>query len=107
MKGEKIKLNSREIINNLLCGNNAERVGLYDSPWGDTIQKWVENENYPVAENKQEYRVEEQNKKMEAVNPVDHFKFDMCEVLLKLMVYMGFHPSIYIEPYHPGHDLWS
>ncbi|MFW6026708.1 MAG: IS1634 family transposase [Candidatus Woesearchaeota archaeon] len=27
--------------------------------------------------------------------------------LLKLMVYMGFHPSIYIEPYHPGHDLWS
>lgn len=27
--------------------------------------------------------------------------------LFKLMIYMGFHPSLYIEPYHPGHDLWS
>jgi transposase len=27
--------------------------------------------------------------------------------LLKLIVYMGFHPSIYLEPYHPGHDLWK
>ena len=27
--------------------------------------------------------------------------------LFKLMIYMGFHPSIYIEPYHSGHDLWS
>ena len=38
---------SREIVDNLLRGKIAERVGLMDSPWDDTIAAWVE-QGYPT-----------------------------------------------------------
>ncbi len=37
----------REIINALLRGDPAERVGLMDSPWTDTLLLWVK-EGYPT-----------------------------------------------------------
>lgn len=39
--------NSRLVITNLLRGRKAERVGLMDSPWPDTIWRWVQ-EGYPT-----------------------------------------------------------
>ena len=33
-------MNSREIIDNLIRGKKAERVGLYDNPWPETIERW-------------------------------------------------------------------
>ena len=38
---------SREIVDNLLRGKRAERVGLMDSPWRDTIAAWVA-QGYPT-----------------------------------------------------------
>lgn len=35
------------VINNLLRGKKAERVGLMDSPWAETVLAWVEN-GYPT-----------------------------------------------------------
>ena len=40
-------MNSREVIDNLLRGRRAERVGLMGSPWGDTIAAWVQ-QGYPT-----------------------------------------------------------
>jgi uroporphyrinogen decarboxylase len=40
-------MDSREVIDNLLRGRRAERVGLMDSPWGDTIAAWVQ-QGYPT-----------------------------------------------------------
>lgn len=39
--------NSRLVVTNLLRGRKAERVGLMDSPWPDTIWRWVQ-EGYPT-----------------------------------------------------------
>ncbi|MEI6132282.1 MAG: uroporphyrinogen decarboxylase family protein [Bacillota bacterium] len=33
-------MNSREIIDNLIRGKKADRVGLYDNPWPETVEKW-------------------------------------------------------------------
>ena len=57
--------NSREVIDSLLRKRPAERVGLHDSPWGDTLRKWTA-EGYP------------RDAKGEPVNPVDHFGFDLA-----------------------------
>ncbi len=57
--------NSREVIDNLLRKKKADRVGLHDSPWGDTLAKWVK-QGMPADE------------KGNAVNPVEHFGFDMA-----------------------------
>ena len=40
-------MTSREVVDNLLRGRPAERVGLTDSPWQDTICAWVE-QGYPT-----------------------------------------------------------
>ena len=40
-------MNSREVIDNLLRGKKAERMGLMDSPWGDAMALWVQ-QGYPV-----------------------------------------------------------
>ena len=40
-------MTSREIVDNLLRGKKAERVGLMDSPWSDTIAAWV-TQGYPT-----------------------------------------------------------
>ena len=53
-----------EVIDSLLRGDPADRVGLRDSPWHDTLRKWVA-QGYPTGEDG------------EPVNPVDHFGFDM------------------------------
>ena len=39
--------NSRTVVDDLLRGRKAERVGLMDSPWADTIWAWVA-EGYPT-----------------------------------------------------------
>lgn len=56
---------SREVIDNLLRGRPAERVGLHDSPWADTLRKWTA-EGYPRDDNG------------DPADPVDHFGFDMA-----------------------------
>jgi len=40
-------LTSRENTNCLLRGEPAERVGLMDGPWNDTIAAWV-RQGYPT-----------------------------------------------------------
>jgi len=56
--------NSRDVIDALLRGQPAERVGVFDSPWGDTLKRWV-TQGMPADE--------EGN----AVDATDHFDFDM------------------------------
>jgi uroporphyrinogen decarboxylase len=57
----------REVIDNLLRGRPAERIGVMDSPWSDTLDKWVQ-QGYPTdAEGR-------------PVSPVDHFGYDLCGV---------------------------
>jgi hypothetical protein len=55
----------REAIDNLLRRRRADHVPLYDSPWGDTLQKWV-GQGMPT------------NPQGQAVDPVEHFGFDMA-----------------------------
>jgi uroporphyrinogen decarboxylase len=55
----------REVIDCLLRRKPAERVGVVDSPWGDTLKKWV-TQGYPVDE------------KGEPVKPSGHFNFDLA-----------------------------
>ncbi len=57
----------REVIDALMRGGNAERVGLFDYPWGDTLERWV-REGYPAREDGT------------PVDPVDHFGFDLYVV---------------------------
>ena len=57
--------NSRELIDHLLRNKPAERVGVLDHPWWDTLEKWVD-EGYPV------------NEEGKPVDAVDHFGFDLC-----------------------------
>lgn len=60
-------MNSQEVIDRLLRKKKADRVGVNDAPWGDTLKKWV-SEGYPV------------NEKGEPVDPVDHLGFDLAHV---------------------------
>jgi len=72
-------LSSLENTRRLFARQSAERVGLFDSPWGRTVQKWV-TQGYPtrkvtrkVTENGQEVEREVD----EPVGPAEHFGFDM------------------------------
>ena len=57
----------REVIQSLFQSKAADRVGLRDSPWSDTLDKWV-GQGYPTdADGK-------------PVKPVDHFDFDMVGI---------------------------
>lgn len=56
---------SFEVIDALLRGKRAPRLGLYDSPWKDTLLKWAENEKYP------------RDAQGNPVSPHDYFNFDM------------------------------
>jgi len=40
-------MTSRKVVDNLLRGKRAERVGLMGAPWSDTIAAWVE-QGYPT-----------------------------------------------------------
>jgi len=57
-------MTSREIIDNLLRGKPADRVGLCDAPWADTLRKWTDD-GYPVDD------------AGEPVDPALHFDFDL------------------------------
>ncbi len=57
--------NACETIDALMRKQPAERMGLFDSPWEDTLEKWADRENYPRQES---------GKPMAAV---DYFGFDM------------------------------
>jgi len=41
-------MNSKEVINNLFCDRNIERIGFKEGVWTDTLLNWVE-EGYPVT----------------------------------------------------------
>jgi len=59
---------SGEVIDRLLRNRPPfERVGFHDSPWGDTLEKWI-GQGYPVDAAKK------------PVDPVDHFGFDLVGV---------------------------
>ena len=57
----------REVVDNLLRRKKADRIGLMEYIWFDTQNKWLE-QGYPkTAEGK-------------AVDPTDHFQYDMASV---------------------------
>lgn len=58
---------AREVIQKLYRSEGAPRVGLRDSPWKDTLQKWL-GQGYP------------RNADGEPVSPADHFNFDMVGI---------------------------
>ena len=55
---------SREVVENLLRKRPAERVGLMELIWGDTLKQWVA-QGYPLDE------------KGEPADPVTHFGWDL------------------------------
>ena len=55
----------REVVDNLLRGKPAERVGLHDGIWPDTLRQWVEEEGYPTDE------------AGSPVPQVEHFDYDL------------------------------
>ena len=57
--------NPREVIDSLLRRRKADRVGVTDGPWHDTLKKWV-TQGMPADE------------KGNPVDTVDHFGFDMA-----------------------------
>ena len=79
---------SRQVINDLLRGNDVERVGLVDYPWWDTLQAWVQ-QGYPthtVHREKGEHvqrpdlgvvEAEVAGEYEEPVPPYQHFGYDM------------------------------
>ncbi|MFW5798560.1 MAG: uroporphyrinogen decarboxylase family protein [Planctomycetota bacterium] len=54
---------SYEVVDNLMRKKPAERVAVQDSPWGDTLEKWV-GQGMPT------------DAQGNAVNPAEHFGFD-------------------------------
>ena len=55
---------SRDVIDCLIRNKPADRVGLYDNPWGTTLRKWV-TQGYPT------------NDEGKPVSAIKHFDFDM------------------------------
>jgi uroporphyrinogen decarboxylase len=84
-------MTSREVVNALLRKQKAERVGLMDGPWGDTVAAWVQ-QGYPMRrvykevgetrwrEDGQGVEVEEAGEYPEPVPPWQHFGYDMVGV---------------------------
>jgi len=86
-------MTSREVIDNLLRGKKAGRVGLVDYPWQDTIAAWVE-QGYPTQmaykeageerwrrEDGRWVEVEEAGEYEEPVPPWVHFGYDMAGIV--------------------------
>lgn len=85
-------MTSRELINNLLHGKKADRVGLMDSPWSDTIAIWVKQgyptrmvykevgETYWCREDGRYEKVKVAGEYEEPVPPWEHFRYDMVGV---------------------------
>lgn len=57
---------SFQIVDNLIRGKSAERVGVFDVPWNDTRRKWV-TQGYPT------------DAAGDPLTPAEHFNFDMVE----------------------------
>ena len=55
----------REVLDSLLRNKPADRVGVNDSPWGDTVDKWV-TQGYPT------------NEEGKPVDCREHFGFDLA-----------------------------
>jgi len=85
-------MTSREIVDNLLRGKPAERVGLMDGPWADTIAAWVE-QGYPTRmeykdvgdqrwcrEDGRRVDVEVAGEYEEPIPPWQHFDYDLAGV---------------------------
>ncbi len=83
---------SRQVVNQLLRGGEAERVALMDAPWGDTIAAWVA-QGYPTRtaykevgdtrwcrEDGRWVDVEEAGEYEEPVPAWEHFGYDMVGV---------------------------
>jgi uroporphyrinogen decarboxylase len=83
---------SRQVVDRLLRGERAERVGLMGSPWGDTIAAWV-TQGYPTRtvykevgetrwcrEDGRWVDVEEAGEYEEPVPAWEHFGYDMVGV---------------------------
>ncbi len=83
---------SREVVDNLLRGKEAERVALMGAPWGDTIAAWVE-QGYPTRmvykeagenrwrrEDGRQVEVEVAGEYEEPVPAWEHFGYDMVGV---------------------------
>jgi len=85
-------MTSKQIVDNLIRGKSAERVGLMGSPWGDTIAAWVQ-QGYPtrvVHKNMGDTRwcredgrwidVESPGEYEEPVPTWEHFGYDMVGI---------------------------
>ena len=85
-------MTSRELIDNLLRGKKAERVGLMGSPWDDTIAAWVQ-QGYPTRMEHKEVgedhwcredggwvEAETAGEYEEPVPPWEHFGYDMASI---------------------------
>jgi len=82
---------SRQVIDDLLRGRSAERVGLVDYPWWDTLMAWTE-QGYPTCKTyrevgeqrrRQDLELEEVKVAGEYVEPVpswQHFGYDMVGI---------------------------
>ncbi len=72
-------MNSRELVDRLLRGKDAPRVGIHDNVWGDTLDKWLQ-QGYPKDSNGN------------AIPPVEHFSFDLasCGGWFDVMPFKGF-----------------
>ncbi len=82
---------SKELIDALLRKQPAERVGLVDGPWGDTLAAWIQ-QGYPtrkVFREKGELRWRDDGKRVEAeeageyeepVPPWEHFGYDLVGI---------------------------
>jgi len=57
---------SKQIIDGLMGGEGAGRMGLFEYIWWDTLEKWVD-EGYPTGEDGK------------PVEPGEHFGYDMAE----------------------------
>jgi uroporphyrinogen decarboxylase len=67
-------MNSREVIDNLIRGKKADRIGLYDSPWPDALEKWEKQGYIRKSDSKIIGETGEQ------IDPTPFFGFDMCSV---------------------------
>jgi uroporphyrinogen decarboxylase len=83
---------SKSLIDDLLRGRKAERVGLMDSPWADTLVSWVQ-QGYPTRmvskevgekrwrrEDGRQEEVTEAGEYEEPIPPWEHFGYDMVGI---------------------------
>ncbi len=82
--------NSREVIDALLRKKKADRVGLMDSPWADTLRAWVK-QGMPADE------------KGKAVDCIAHFGFDIIGV----GGWFDLHPNQGVEEVIEETDEWK